>query len=62
MHVLFTFVNKLCQEEPIVDNRFWYLINSIGKSLENMFLKVFKSKLVHPVTQDLHLLYKGIPS
>jgi len=51
MMSLFTFVNKLCQEEPIVDNRFWYPINSKGEYLENMFLNFFKSKLVYPGTQ-----------
>ena len=57
MHTLLTIVNKLCQEEPIADNRFPYQINSIGKYLDNMFMKVFKSKLVYPVTQVTYICY-----
>ena len=50
-------VNKLCQEEPIADNRFPYQINSIGKYLDNMFMKVFESKLLYLVTQGTYICY-----
>ena len=57
--MLLTIIKKLCQEEPIADNRFLYQINSIGigKYLDNMFMKVLKSKLVYPVTQVTYICY-----
>ena len=55
--MLLTIIKKLCQEEHIADNRFLYQIYSIGKYLDNMFMKVFKSKLVYPVTQVTYICY-----
>ena len=55
--MLLTIIKKLCQEEPIADNRFLYQINRIGMYLDSMFMKVFKSKLVYPVTQVTYICY-----